>query len=71
MKIRWTSEIDFDLTEAEKNYKFLMKLNPDMDKETAIRLAVEWNLDDLSDSILEKPTKTAIEILTQMVEDEK
>lgn len=71
MKIRWTSEIDFDLAEAEKNYEFLMKLNPDMNKETAIRLAVEWNLDDLSDSILEKPTKTAIEILTQMVEDEK
>lgn len=71
MKIRWTNEINFDLAEAEKSYDYIMKLSPDTDKKTAIRLAVEWNLDDISDSILDKPTKTAIEILTQQLEDKK
>lgn len=45
MTVTWTSTftVDFDLDEAEGNFRYILERNPNKDPETAIYEAVEAN----------------------------
>lgn len=47
MKVTWTNTftVDFDLDQAEEDFRYIMEMNPNTDSEIAIYQAVEasWN----------------------------
>lgn len=58
MKVTWTNTftVDFDLDQAEEDFRFIMEQNPNKDPESAIYDAVEanwacdWEIEEFGDT---------------------